>query len=218
MTPGVCHSCQAPIVLHRLPLTKAPAWRAPVLAFGSIEQDVWVEPAFRPEALADGPQENGLVLGLLPLGEPVACRPLSVGGVEQPSRTASEWRGRALLAHGLSCPAQRDRQLPPPGDPGACRGCGQAVLWIQTPLGKKAPLDPEPHRGVRLSKAEARAAVHTRGYVVGLTRHGEQVAIREGGQMTLGAELAENATVYVNHFATCPRRADFTQPRGGPRG
>lgn len=218
MTPGKCSACGADAILHRLPQLRSPAWRAPVLLFGMTSQPVWVSPDFPVESLIDEPQENGLVLGLLvrdQVAELIACRPAVAEGEWLPKRSESEWACHdARLWHALSC-AEAKRVLRPPGDEALCRGCGARVFWIVTEEGKKAPLDPTPHRGVKLSKQEAKEAVHTKGYVIGLDRHGRQARIREGGQMTLGAEISENVTVYVNHFATCPNRGDFASKKRG---
>jgi len=34
-----------------------------------------------------------------------------------------------------------------PGQRGQCRGCGAAILWIQTPAGKRTPIDAIPLTG-----------------------------------------------------------------------
>lgn len=97
----------------------------------------------------------------------------------------------------------------PEPDPGKCRGCGGAILWIRSVQGKAVPLDPEPYRGFVLSKKEARELRGTSDLRRGYNRYGEVVAIRVGGQQLLLDSERERETIWETHFASCPRRRAF---------
>lgn len=189
-------------------LARAPeGWgrRSPFVQFSTGEHDAWAVEVPLGTARG-GPGVPGPMLALTPDGALVAVEAREVPG------------GRAVrvhLLHALGCPATRGAVARPWGQAAACRGCGREIYWIETPSGKRAPLDPEPHRGRVLSRAEAVAHRGQKGYAVGLDVNGEQHHILEGGDLPLLAPAAAEATVWVNHFATCPRRGDFAQPRRG---
>lgn len=77
-----------------------------------------------------------------------------------------------------------------------CRGCGREILWATTARGRPMPLDPEPDPGKgRVSLRANQATV--------LGGHDLATAQRQGDDL------------YVPHWATCPRAADFKQPGKG---
>lgn len=72
-------------------------------------------------------------------------------------------------------------------DQAKCRSCGAPILWVVTTLGKRMPLDAEPHPDGNVSLVPA-------------------------GAMVLPAELVEQGKKigskrYRSHFATCPNAA-----------
>lgn len=205
-----CPRCRATVLLFRAP---SPAWRRHILQFAGSPSPAWVVDVPLEKARG-GPGVPGPMLGLLPQREQLLSVVRAVdGGMELPPPTPGAVRVDAHLPHALACPMERDVVARPWGDPSTCRGCKRSIVWVALPSGKKAPLDPEPHTGVVLEGAAAREARGTPGYVIGLDVNGEQRSIRQGGQMLLGEAAAERATVWVNHFATCPRRADFASAR-----
>lgn len=215
MTPGTCSRCSAAVMLARAP---AAGWRRPILQFGVSLQDAWAVDVELDRARGY-PGIPGPMLGLSEAGALLAVVRAVDGGVELPAPAPAAPRVRVRFLHAFGCPAERNLPARPWGDAATCSGCQRPIVWIVTPTGKKAPLDPEPHTGVVLEGAAAREARGTAGYVIGLDVNGEQRSVREGGQMLLGEQTAEQATVWVNHFATCPRRADFARPRrGSPSG
>lgn len=205
MTPDVCPRCHRPVVIARVPWP-ASSLAAMSLAFSEGVHEVYLV-EMDPKLAGRGPASAGPLVGLRE-GAFVAGELCS----HVDFRAAVE-KVTMRVPHDLSCPAALAQRSAPPGDQGTCKGCGRTVYWIQTPAGKRAPLDPEPHTGVRLGKIETRAARGTKGYVTGLDRHGLQVSIRRGDQLLLGGGASELVTVWVNHFATCPRRMDFVRPR-----
>lgn len=215
MQPSVCSRCSVPVVLARAPVV---GWRRAVLQFGETLQDAWGVDVELGRARGY-PGIPGPMLGLTEGGALLAVVRAVEGGVELPPPAPASPRVRVRFLHAFGCPAERNLPARPWGDPADCGGCGRRIVWIVTPSGKKAPLDPEPHTGLVLEGATAREARGTPGYVIGLDINGEQRSVREGGQMLLGEQAAEQATVWVNHFATCPRRGDYARPRrGSPSG
>ena len=149
------------------------------------------------------------------------------GGV--PAReggTVLVWRVHAGLCPELRKRDQeaRDRGLDPrkryqTPQTGECGRCRRPVLWIYTKAGKRVPLDPDPHVGIVLDKAEARGLKGAPELVRGYEMTGEVLAIREDGpgQLLLMDSTRERTTVYITHFATCPEadayRANGRKPR-----
>lgn len=122
--------------------------------------------------------------------------------------------------HARSCWATaRAQGKPQPPEEGTCRGCGARMLWIRTVEGKRVPLDPIPVTGPRLVTGE-RAPAGAR-LVRGYTLTGAMVAVLADlpPAQLFDAPAAEEATVYVSHFATCPDREAFSsksRPPGRP--
>lgn len=209
-TPGAsCSRCGAAVILSQAP---SRAWRHPIVQFGASLQDAWVVDVELDRARG-GPGVPGPMLGLTEAGAKVAVVRAVLAGAPVPAPAPGAPLVRVHFLHAFGCPADRDRKPRPWGDLAECAGCRAPIVWVTTPSGKKAPLEPEPFTGVVLEGAEARAAAGTKGYVIGLDVNGDQRRIRVGGQLLLGEQTAELATVWVNHFATCPRRGDFVRPR-----
>lgn len=120
--------------------------------------------------------------------------------------------------HARSCWATaRAQGKPQPPERGTCKGCGAAMLWVRTVEGKRVPLDPEPVKGQRLVQGERAAGGRiVRGYT--LTGAMLAVLVDAPPPQLFDAPPAEEATVYVSHFATCPDREAFTRKpgRSGP--
>lgn len=79
-------------------------------------------------------------------------------------------------------------------DRGNCRGCGTLIYWTVMESGKRNPLNPEPdaERGnIELPDGEQR----TRARAL-------------GADAAAGAR-AQGRTLYLSHFATCPKRGSF---------
>jgi hypothetical protein len=73
-----------------------------------------------------------------------------------------------------------------------CKGCKAAIIWARDVKSKRnCPLDAEPSRdgNVQLDKQ---------------TRECETL-----GGMTLAEARMKGATLYVNHFVTCPAQQQF---------
>lgn len=128
---------------------------------------------------------------------------------------------KVFRLHATVCPVERERaaarargETLPPRDSGACRSCAAPVYWVATVASKgekRVPLDPEPHRGIVLTTAEAREFKGSKAAVRGYTAEGENLVVRKGGQMGLLEGDRRVATVYVTHWATCPQRAEWRQ-------
>lgn len=74
----------------------------------------------------------------------------------------------------------------------ACRACGRDVEWVETNLGRKMPLDPDPDRDgnvVKLGTTNAQGAP-----IVRVLRKDDP---RVPGRM------------YRSHFQTCPKADQF---------
>lgn len=92
-----------------------------------------------------------------------------------------------------------------------CRGCGEEVIWMKTPAGKKMPVDPEP-------------------VWIEIGGRGQKPFIRKDGSFVFGRKVGdayENedpdsnlVEAYESHFATCPVGGEFRnrQPRTRPKG
>lgn len=81
---------------------------------------------------------------------------------------------------------------------------------MRTAAGDRAvPLNPTAFTGLPLTKSEAAALRGSPELVRGYNREGLVVAIRVGGQQGLWSSAKDLETVWVTHFATCPRRAAF---------
>lgn len=70
-----------------------------------------------------------------------------------------------------------------------CKACGASILWAETALGRRIPLNatPDPTGNVELH-ADGRAVVHKTAPLTGVT-------------------------TYRTHFETCPNASQFRRPR-----
>lgn len=83
-----------------------------------------------------------------------------------------------------------------------CRACGKEIMFIETSLYKKTPVDAEPI-WVRLDVKAGKTYV----LPTGGTITGEQVGD------AFDDETVELKLAYVSHFATCPEAGKFRKPR-----
>jgi hypothetical protein len=81
-------------------------------------------------------------------------------------------------------------------NPGVCKGCGAAILWIKNEKGNAEPFD-----------AQVRRVLHVEGdrmpggTVVAITYHGE-------GWASPASEWKLDSA-HLPHFITCPKRDQF---------
>lgn len=85
-----------------------------------------------------------------------------------------------------------------------CRSCGDRIGFVETPQGRKIPVNPEMVRGFWVR----RPARTTDSRIVLVLENGET---RSGYLTSLTVEGAEAVEGYVSHFATC---TDPTRWRG----
>jgi hypothetical protein len=69
-----------------------------------------------------------------------------------------------------------------------CRSCGAAILWAETPAGRRMPLDEKPTTAGNI--------------LLGLRHERPPIALYQTEQQ-LEPLRAEGELLYVSHFATC---------------
>ena len=83
-----------------------------------------------------------------------------------------------------------------------CRACNREIMFIETALYKKIPVDAEPV-WVRPDEKAAKSYVLPNGSII----KGEAVGD------AFDDETAELKLAYISHFATCPCADQFRKPR-----
>lgn len=77
---------------------------------------------------------------------------------------------------------------------GRCNSCGAPIRWVETPTGKRMPLDPEPVVG-------------------GNIEIGDDGIARVFGKAEADVRAANGDLLHKSHFATCPTASQHRQPK-----
>lgn len=80
-----------------------------------------------------------------------------------------------------------------------CRSCGAAIRWVETLIGNRMPLDPEPCVDGNVT----------------LDRQGRAHVLKSGNDRRVMREAGR--TLYKSHFATCPNADQHRSKPGAVR-